>query len=84
MSQESDIIYHLKNIGPITQLECLNKYGCFRLASRINNLRQEGYNIITDTVESNGKRFASYRIAPKEVVFTEIPKGKQAQMVFLV
>ena len=31
--------------GSITPLEALRDYGCYRLASRINDLRREGLNI---------------------------------------
>lgn len=33
---------HLLNGGSITALEALREYGCYRLASRISDLRQEG------------------------------------------
>ena len=32
--------------GSITPLEALRDYGCYRLASRINDLRREGLNIV--------------------------------------
>lgn len=60
MSQSHDIYHHLYNIGALTALEALKLYGCFRLASRINDLRREGHNITTITIENNGKRYASY------------------------
>ena len=68
MSQEQDIIYHLRNIGPITPLEALNLYGCFRIASRINELRQQGYDINTTIVSDGNKRYASYSLEPKRII----------------
>ena len=62
MSQTHDIVYHLHNIGSITPLEALEKYGCFRLGARINDLRREGYNILTTMIEHNNKRFAKYSL----------------------
>lgn len=59
MSQCQDIFEHLKRQS-ITPIEALNKFGCFRLASRINDLRKMGHNIITQTVRKNGKKFARY------------------------
>lgn len=65
MSQNTQILTHLKTIGPITQLDALCLYGCMRLASRIEELRCRGYSIITVMVEKGGKRFASYRLVKK-------------------
>ena len=59
MNQEQMIFEHLKKHGSITAIEALNKYGCFRLAARIGELR-ETYNIETTMVEKGGKRFARY------------------------
>ena len=61
MSQSNQILKHLKR-KPINPMQALTDYGCFRLAARINDLRNDGYNIYTDTVEKNGKRFAQYRL----------------------
>lgn len=58
MSQNSDILKHLKR-RPITAIQALNLYGVFRLAARINDLR-ERYNITTITVTRNNKRVAKY------------------------
>lgn len=44
----------------LTPLQALNKWGCMRLGARINELRNQGWNIITDTVEKDGKRYAKY------------------------
>ncbi len=65
MSQENDILYHLRNIGSLTPLDALQKYGCFRLGARILELRQEGYDIKTTMIEYNGKRFANYSLENK-------------------
>ena len=59
MSQTIKIHNHLKS-KPITPLEALRKYGCFRLASRINDLRKDGIEVKTEMVTKNGKRFAKY------------------------
>ena len=65
-SQNTRIEAHLKEGRSITALEALHKFNCFRLASRINDLRRQGMNIKTDTVEitSDGKqkRFARYKL----------------------
>ena len=59
MSQETQILSHLKR-GPIDPMKALKLYGCFRLAARISDLRDKGYDIRTQIVERDGKRFAKY------------------------
>ena len=44
-SQNAAILNHLKKVGPITPMEALDRYGCFRLAARIYELRQKGHDI---------------------------------------
>ena len=39
------ILAHLKRHEFITPLDALNRYGCFRLAARINDLKNQGYQI---------------------------------------
>lgn len=58
-TQNDQILEHLKT-APITPLEALNKYGCFRLGARIFDLKEQGY-LITKTMVSNGRKsFAKY------------------------
>jgi hypothetical protein len=59
-SQNNRILQHLKKGKPITPIDALNLYGCFRLSARIKDLRDEGHNIKTKPVTKNGKTFASY------------------------
>ena len=65
MSQEKAILSHLKR-GPITPLDALERYGCFRLAARINDLRGRGHRIETEMVERDDKRYARYRLVKKK------------------
>jgi hypothetical protein len=59
-SQNALIKGWLLNGHSITQLDALNMFGCFRLSARIANLREEGYDIVTDMVTINDKRVARY------------------------
>lgn len=59
-SQKDLILKHLQEIGSITPLECLRKYGCFRLGARILELRREGFSIETVMIGEDGKRYAKY------------------------
>lgn len=68
-SQKTMILRYLKQGRSLTSLDALNLFGCFRLASRIKNLRDDGWDIRTDTVTDTrtGKRFASYSLAEEPV-----------------
>jgi hypothetical protein len=47
----------------ITPIQALEKFGIFRLGARILEMRREGYGIITEMQNKNGKRFAKYTLA---------------------
>jgi hypothetical protein len=64
MSQCEQILGMLKS-GPVTAMDALQKAGCFRLAARIAELRQQGHNIETETIEVNGKHIAQYTLKEK-------------------
>jgi hypothetical protein len=61
-TQKQQIQDYLSKGKSITPLQALNKFGCFRLAARIADLRNEGVNIATKNVTKAGKTFASYSI----------------------
>lgn len=48
----------------ITQVEALNMFGCFRLASRIHDLKERGLNIHKERIQvPSGKYVAQYSIS---------------------
>ena len=59
MSQNTQILKHLKK-APITPIQALKKFGIFRLASRVAELRGMGHKIITKMIKRKGKRYAQY------------------------
>lgn len=62
-SQIVQILNHLRAGKHLTALEALNRFGCLRLAARIDDLKKDGHDIKSQMVElPNGKRVASYRI----------------------
>ena len=61
--QSQQILNHLKQGNPITSMEALQQYRCMRLAARVKDLKDSGYNILSRMVEQGGKRFAEYRLA---------------------
>jgi hypothetical protein len=63
MSQKEVLLKHLKR-KTISQYEALLVYGIARLASRVDELRKEGWNIETIMKRDNmGKRYARYRMS---------------------
>lgn len=68
MCQKQTILKHLRDMGTISPLEARHVYGIERLASRIDELRQEGYRITTSMKrDPMGKRYAEYRLVPTGV-----------------
>lgn len=62
-TQCKQIAAHLEGGNTITAIEALNLFGCFRLASRIHDLRVQGYDIIVDRIKTGtGKTVAQYRM----------------------
>ena len=45
MSQNQKILDYLLSGKSLTPISALNKFGCFRLSARINDLRKKGHNI---------------------------------------
>lgn len=63
MSQKEVLLKHLKR-KTISQYEALLVYGIARLASRIDELRKEGWTIETIMKrDDKGKRYARYKLA---------------------
>ena len=63
MDTQSERILDWITTNPIDPLTALTKFGCLRLAARINDLRNAGHIIITTTKElPNGKRVAQYSL----------------------
>jgi hypothetical protein len=63
-NQREQILAHLKTGRPLTPLEALRRYGCMRLAARVEELRDAGEPIITERVVDGVRSFASYRRVP--------------------
>jgi len=62
-TQESQILNHLLAGRTLTPAVAMELFGCYRLASRIHDLRKV-IDIRTEIVKTRrGKRIASYRLA---------------------
>lgn len=55
LTQNQMILMHLQDYGSITSIEAMQEYGIMRLASRINDLKREGYSIVSETMKSKNR-----------------------------
>lgn len=67
MSQKQRILKYLQDYGSITQLEALQNLGIMRLASRMSELKKEGYCITKEIVSAKNRYgetvwFARYKM----------------------
>ena len=68
MAKQTDLILmHMKKYGSITHMEAEMEYGIARLASRINDLRRQGYAIKSEMISGKNRReektnFARYTL----------------------
>ena len=62
-SQNAQILAYMQEGGKLTSLKALNLFGCMRLASRIHNLVERGYNIHKERIQTaSGKYVTEYSI----------------------
>lgn len=67
MTQNEKILRHLKDIGSIEPMTALREYGIMRLASRISDLKKQGYHIEKRMVKAQNRygeavSYAEYRL----------------------
>ena len=66
-SQTDKILDFLLAGHHITALDALELFGCFRLAARIAEIRERGYEVYTRyETGDNGKRYAVYSLPDAE------------------
>ncbi len=56
MTQNQLILDHLEKYGRITAREAYENYGIMRLASRISDLKRQGYRFSTDRIKVATRR----------------------------
>lgn len=61
MTQNSEVLNHLKRHKSITPLDALRLYNCFRLGARIYEIRRKG-NVINMTLAKGRKHYAVYTL----------------------
>lgn len=75
MSQNEQILNHLRQGNSIEPLQCLEQFNCFSLRSRISEIEgksghpcllKPGEVIVREWAEGNGKRWRRYRLATQQ------------------
>lgn len=61
-SQCKMILSYMRRRKSITSFNAM-RMGCLRLAARINDLRDEGYQIVSERETKRGKTYSRYRLA---------------------
>jgi hypothetical protein len=61
-SQNNKILSWLQSGQTLTPIDALKMFGCFRLSGRIHFLKSKGYDIKSNIVEMNDKKFAEYSL----------------------
>lgn len=79
-SQNTLILNHLQKGKKITPLGALWLFNCFRLASRVSELRAQGHKIKSKLVRKGEKFVAEYSI---EKPFTETKRFKRLAKEYL-
>jgi hypothetical protein len=69
MTQNERILAYLKEGHTLTGLDALEFFGCFRLASRISDIKRDnpGIDIRDDFVHKNGKSFKKYWLHKEKI-----------------
>ncbi|WP_434779246.1 helix-turn-helix domain-containing protein [Neisseria sp. Ec49-e6-T10] len=67
-SQNNMILNHLQNKGSITQEQAKKLYGVARLASRVNDLKKRGYNIVSVMIEVKNRYGDRVKVAQYSLV----------------
>ena len=68
MTQCQEILNYMEREGSITPLDALREFGCMRLASRITDLKRQGYPIARKMETSKNRAGKSVRYARYSLV----------------
>ena len=59
-TQNEAIIKHLKAGNSITALDALRQFNCLRLAARISDIKQRGYDVQSKWIVKKNKKYKQY------------------------
>lgn len=61
-TQCEQILAYLRRGKTLTSIDALNEIGCFRLAARVKDLRDQGHDVVTIRESQGEKTFARYML----------------------
>ena len=68
-SQESEILSYLETGLSLTPYQALQKFNCFRLASRCHRLKSQGHDIQSEWMSiPNGRRVKKYFLGGRDML----------------
>lgn len=80
-TQRQSILAHLEAGHTLTAIKALERFRCFRLAARIEELRRAGHEIISEMVATpGGAKVAEYRLVEKPVPAGVLRPGEQVRL----
>jgi formamidopyrimidine-DNA glycosylase len=65
MNQREQVLHHLKMHGSITSWKAITEYHITRLSAVIFDLKDDGHDISSKMMTSNGRKFAEYTLHQK-------------------
>jgi hypothetical protein len=78
VTQKQKILKHLMSKKSLSPLKAIGLFGCYRLASRIHELKKDGYPI--DTIlkdDGQGRTYGSYEINSEKLVQDVVDEYKR-------
>lgn len=64
-SKTQKLLAHLQRGRTITGEQAMRRWGLYRLSSAIHRLRNKGYNIVTQMVDTGEYEYARYKMVDK-------------------
>ena len=68
-TQKEEILNYFQSGGVLTTIDALRKFGCFRLAAIVFDLKKDGHDIHTRIQYEGGKKYAKYKLKVKSTLF---------------
>jgi hypothetical protein len=56
LSQNELVLKHLQEVGSLTSLEAIQKYGITRISARVYDLRERGHDVQTELIQVPNRR----------------------------
>ena len=67
LTQREQVLNHLRNVGPLSQMECTRLFCATRLSAIVFDLRSDGYEIDMERkYSSKGRPFGLYHLVTEQ------------------